>query len=164
MNHNSFIRGLLVAALLVAPLAVTAGHHSDNDESKSGSDKKHHRYDPVKRAQKHLDKLEQKLTLKDEQQTAWKKYSGAVLTRANERAANMKEFHGKRGEMADMDTASKLEKMALQMRERADKMQQMAQDTRTFQQALSPEQQASFDDYWKSQFRHGKKKHRNKKD
>jgi hypothetical protein len=37
----------------------------------------------------------------------------------------------------------------------------MAQDTRTFQQVLTPEQQTIFDKYWKSQFHRGKMRRRN---
>ena len=74
----------------------------------------------------------------------------------------MEEHRAHRGDHhADMDTASRLEHMSQRMRERADKLQQMAQDTRTFQQALTPEQQTTFDMYWKSQFGRWKKRGRN---
>jgi hypothetical protein len=37
------------------------------------------------------------------------------------------------------------------MQARADALKKVAQDTRAFQQVLSPEQQTIFDLYWKSQ-------------
>jgi hypothetical protein len=157
----SIFRGLLVLSLLAAPPFATAAHHSEDDSDMPGAGGQHQRMNPVERTQKHLDQLEQKLHLKAEQQTAWKTYSEIVLARASERAAHMKEFHAKRGEHhADMDTAELLEHMSQRMRERADKLQQMAQDTRTFQQALGPEQKTIFDLYWKSQFGQGKWRHR----
>jgi len=157
VNRTSILRGLLVATLLAAPLIATANHRSDDDASIHDGHDQHHRFDPVEKAQKHLDELEQKLHLKAEQQRAWKTYSNVVLARASERAARMKEFQAKRGEHhADMDTATLLEHLSQRMRKRADKLQRMANDTRTFQQALSPEQQTIFDMYWKSQFGKGK--------
>ena len=164
MNRTSFLHGLLATALLAVPFMATADHHSGNDASKSDTREKHHRFDPVEKAEKHLKTLEQKLNLQAEQQAAWKGYSTKVLARASERAAHMKEFHSKRKEHhASMDTATFLEHMSQRMREKADKMQEMAQDTRTFQQALSAEQQATFDRYWKSHFGHKKKGHRRDK-
>ena len=156
MNQTSILRDLLVLGLLAAPLFATAAHHSD-DSPMPGALDQHRRMNPVARTQKHLDELEQKLHLKAEQQAAWKTYADNALARANERAKHMEAIHAKRGERhGDMDTAARLEHMSPRMRERADKLQQMAQDTRAFQQALSPEQQTIFDVYWKSQFGRGK--------
>ncbi len=161
MNHISFLRGLLGVSILAAPTFVIAAHNTDEDHSMSDGQDQHHRMNPVERAQKHLDKLEQKLQVKPEQQAAWDAYADTALARAGERAKHMEEFHAKRGDHhGDMDTAARLEHMSQRMRERADKLQQMAQDTRAFQQALTPEQQTVFDRYWKSQFRRGKKRHR----
>ena len=140
MNQTSILRGLLVLGLLAAPLFATAAHHSD-DSPMPGAHDQHHRMNPVDRIQKFLDELEQKLHLKAEQQMAWKTYADTALARAGDRAKHMKELHTKRGDNhGDMDTAAWLEHMSQRMRERADKLQQAAQDTRAFQQTLSPEQ------------------------
>ena len=157
MNQTSILRGLLIFSVLAAPLLATAAHHSDDGASMPGAHAQHHRMNPVERAQKLLGELEQILHLKAEQQVAWKTYADTALARASERAKHMKEFHAKRGEHhGDMDTAARLEHMSQRMRERADKLQEMAQDTRAFQQALTPEQQTIFDLYWKSNFGRGK--------
>ena len=161
MNRNSISRGALALCLLATPLLAIADHHMDMDmDHHDGGDSAQHQggrhYDPVQRAEKHLKGLEQKLNLKADQQSAWKTYSGAVMARAQERAARMEEFHGKRGEMRDMDTASKMEQMSQWMRERADRLGQMAKDTRAFQQALTTEQQTIFDLYWKNHAGRGK--------
>ena len=42
--------------------------------------------------------------------------------------------------------------MSQAMRDRADKLQKVAQDTRAFEGVLSPEQKTIFDLYWKAQF------------
>ena len=162
MNHTSLLRGLLVASILAAPAFVIAAHDTDEDHSMSDGQDQRHRMNPVERAQKHLDNLEQNLHLKPEQQAAWNTYADTALARASERAKHMEEFHAKRGDdHGDMDMATRLEHMSQRMRKRADEMQQMAQDTRAFQQRLTPEQQTIFDLYWKSQFGRGKMRHRN---
>ena len=45
----------------------------------------------------------------------------------------------------------KLDKMSQAMREPADKLQKLAQDTRAFEGVLSPDQNTIFDLYWKAQ-------------
>jgi hypothetical protein len=163
VNQTSILPGMLVLGLLCTPLFATAAHHSDDDASTRGAHDQHQRMNPVERAQKHLDELEQDLHLKTEQQAAWRTYADIALARAEERAKHMQEHHATRGDHhGDMDTATKMEHMAQRMRERADKLQQMARDTRAFQQALTPEQQTIFDLYWKSQFGgRGKMRRRN---
>ena len=181
MIRNSISRGALALCLLAPPLLAIADHHMDADghmdsdghmnsdrsmdmDHHDGGDSAHHQggrhYDPVQRAEKHLKGLEKKLKLKSEQQSAWNTYSGAVMERAQERAGRMEAFHGKRGEMRDMDTASKLEKMAQWMRERADRLDGMASDTRAFQQTLTAEQQTIFDMYWEKHAGRGKGRNR----
>ena len=151
MNRNAISMGALALCLLAAPMVVTADHHKSKEHQG--------RHDPVQRAEKHLNGLEKKLNLKAEQQSAWNTYSAAVMERAEDRAARMKEFHGKRGEMKELDTASKLEKMAAWMRERADRLDAMARDTRAFQQTLTTEQQTIFDMYWEKHSKKGKRRH-----
>ena len=161
MNHTSFLRGLLVVSLSAAPAFAIAADNGKDHSISDGQDQ-HQRKNPVERAQKHLDKLEQKLQLTSDQQAAWNTYSDTALARATERAKHMEEHHAKGGDHhGDMDTATRLEHMSQRMRERADIMQQMAQDTRAFQQVLTPEQQTIFDKYWKSQFGRGKMRRRN---
>jgi hypothetical protein len=161
VKQTSIFRGLLLASLLAAPAFVVADQHAGEDQPMPGARRQQQHMDPIERTQKHLDQLEQKLHLKSEQQTAWNAYADAALARAGERAKHMQEIKAKRDEHhADMDTATRLEHMAQRMREHADKMQQMARDTRVFQQALSPEQQTIFDMYWKSHFGRGKMRRR----
>ena len=163
MNRTYFFRAFLIASIAITPAFVIAAHDSDADHSMSDDRDQHHRMDPTERAQKHLDKLEQQLQLTSDQQAAWNTYSKTALARAAERAKHMEEHRSRRDDHhGDMDTASRLEHMSQRMRERADKLQQMAQDTRTFQQVLTPEQQTIFDLYWKSQFGgRGKMRRRN---
>ena len=162
VNRTYFFRALLIASIATTPALVIAADDPDADRPMSGSQAQRQHMDPVERAQKHLDKLEQKLQLTSDQQAAWNTYSDTALARAAERAKHMEEHRAKGGDHhGDMDTASRLEHMSQRMRERADKLQQMAQDTRTFQQVLTPEQQTIFDKYWKSQFGRGKMRRRN---
>jgi len=163
VNRTYFFRALLIASIATTPAFAIAADDSGVDHSMSDGRDQHHRMDPAERAQKHLDKLEQKLQLTSDQQAAWNTYSDTALARASERAKHMEEHRAKGSDHhGDMDTASRLEHMSQRMRERADKLQQMAQDTRTFQQVLTPEQQTIFDKYWKSQFGgRGKMRRRN---
>jgi periplasmic protein CpxP/Spy len=162
VNHTSFLRALLVVSMFAAPAFMVAAQDTDADHSMPDGHNRHQGMNPVERAQQHLDELEQKLYLTADQQAAWKTYADTALARAADRAKHMEEFHAQRGDHhGDMDTASRLEHMSQRMRERADELQQMAKDTRAFQQTLTPEQQTIFDLYWKSQFqrgmRHGRK-------
>ena len=66
--------------------------------------------------------------------------------------AKMDEHRGHRGEgRAESDTATRLDNLSQAMRERADRLQEVAQDTRAFESALSPDQKTIFDLYWKAQ-------------
>ena len=159
MNRNSLFRGALVLCLLTTPLLAIADHHEDMDEHDGHSDAHHQgdrHHDPVQRAEKHLSGLEKKLNLTAEQQPAWKTYSNAVMARAQEKTTRRDEFKQERRELRDMDTASRLEKMSQWLRERADGLEQMAVDTRVFQQVLSAEQQAAFDQFWQKHAGRGK--------
>jgi hypothetical protein len=157
MNRNLISRGALALCLLATPLLATADHHKDKmrdgDSGAQHQGKRH--YDPVQRAEKHLIGLEKKLNLKAEQQTAWTTYSDAMMQRARDQAGRMKTFKSRRDEMRDLDTASKLERMAQWMRERADGLDAMAGETRLFQDSLTPEQQTIFDMYWEKHSRRG---------
>jgi predicted RNase H-like nuclease (RuvC/YqgF family) len=105
--------------------------------------------DPSARAQKRLDKLEKKLNLKPDQQAAWGTYKSAVLAQASERAAKMKAHHEqmKSGatKPAEMNAPQRMEEHAKHMREMADNMSRMAQNTQSLYQALTPEQRTIFD-------------------
>jgi len=153
MNKTSLFRGALGLAMLAATSGFVAAAEVPID-GKAAADKhaRHQRHDPVQHTQRTLDRLQAKLSLKEEQQPAWRTYSDAALARAKERADRMQEFRARRdAPRQDLDTASRLDKSAEAMRARADQLQKIAQDTRSFQQALSPEQQAIFDLYWKSE-------------
>ena len=152
MNRYALRQGLLAISLLaLAPLAFADHHHMmDHHDGNHGM---HHedggRFGPVKRAEKHLGDLEDKLNLTSDQQGAWKTYSQAVMGHAKERETRMKRYRGRRGMMHDdVDTATKLERMSQWMRAGADRLEQLAKDTRALQAVLSSEQQTIFDLYW----------------
>jgi hypothetical protein len=183
MERLTLTGGFLALCLLAAPMVTLADHHHDMDHHDGSDDTRHHdmdhrdmdhhdtnhhgdasdnhhgkdrRYDPVQRAEKHLKLLEQALELTADQRGAWSDYSDAVMAQAQNKADRMEQWRARRGEMRDLDTASKLEKMSEWMSERADRLAQMARDTRRFQQALTAEQQASFDQFWRKHSRHRK--------
>jgi Spy/CpxP family protein refolding chaperone len=157
MNKLSHLRGAVAFGLLAATGLVTAADNAPSHDAPAAKHAPYHRFDPVKHTQRRLDQLETKLVLKESQKSAWQAYTDAALVRAKDRSSRMQEFHAKRGApRQDLDTASKLEKAAERMRNRADELQKVAQDTRTFQQALTPEQRTIFDLYWKSQPRPGR--------
>lgn len=169
MKRNSTLNSLLALSLLALPAYALADNARDVQQIRVADAKPHHhqRHDPVKRAQRQLDQLAAKLQLTDAQQAAWQAYSQATLARAQERAEKMQAFRAQRSEARDrnegqakLDTATRMEKMAERMRERAASLDQVAQDTRALQQALTPQQQEALDAYWKSKRHHGKKAHR----
>lgn len=144
--------GILALSLLAASGFAAAADEAPNSLP-PGNHAKHRHFDPVTHTQRNLDSLAKKLNLKDEQKTAWQTYADGAMSRAQETTAKMQEFHSHKGEMrADVDTATRLDKMAQVMRDRADKLQKVAQDTRAFEGVLSPEQKTIFDLYWKAQF------------
>jgi hypothetical protein len=157
MKRTFNLRSIVALSLLAATGLVTAADNAPNSMPETGKHAAYKRFDPVQHTQRKLDNLEAKLSLKDDQKSAWQVYADAALSRAKDRTARMQEFHGKRGEpRKDLDTATKLDKAAEMMQARAEQLQKVAQDTRSFQQVLTPEQQAIFDLYWKSQQRRGK--------
>lgn len=164
MKRNSTLNSLLALSLLALPAYALADNARDVQQIRVADAKPHHhqRHDPVKRAQRQLDQLAEKLKLTDAQQPAWQAYSQATLSRAQERAQKMQALRAQLGAdaRAKLDTATQMEKMAERMRERAATLDQVAQDTRALQQALTPEQQEALDAYWKSKRHHGKKAHR----
>ncbi len=144
--------GILAMSLLAASGFAAAADEAPNSPP-PGKHAQHRHIDPVAHTQRNLDGLAKKLNLKDEQKTAWQTYADGAIARAQERSAKMQEFHSHKGEArADVDTATKLDKMSQAMRDRADKLQKVAQDTRAFEGVLSPEQKTIFDLYWKAQF------------
>jgi hypothetical protein len=150
----------LVALSMMAGLATAADKPAGATSAESGAPAKHashKRFDPVRQTQQRLDRLEGKLSLKEDQKTAWKTYYDAAVSRAQDRSAKLQALRDRKGEpRKEADTASRLEKSAEMMRARADQLEKIAQDTRAFQQVLTPEQQTIFDLYWKSQPRHGR--------
>lgn len=164
MKRNSTLNSLLALSLLALPAYALADNARDVQQIQVADAKPQHhpRHDPVKRAQRQLDQLAAKLQLTDAQQPAWQTYSQATLARAQERAQKMQALRAQLGADArpKLDTATQMEKMAERMRERAASLDQVAQDTRALQQALTPQQQEALDAYWKSKRHHGKKAHR----
>jgi hypothetical protein len=153
MNRHAVCNGLIgICLLAAAPLALADHHHMmDHDDGDHGM---HHendgRFGPVQRAEKHLGELEKKLNLKPDQQAAWQTYSQAVMGHAKDRASRKERIRERRGAIRDMDTATKLERMSQWMRQGADRLDQMAKDTRAFQNVLSAEQRTIFDLYWQA--------------
>lgn len=175
MKRNSTLNSLLALSLLALPAYALADNARDVQQIRVTDVKPQHhqRHDPVKRAQRQLDQLAEKLKLTDAQQAVWQTYSQATLARAQERAEKMKAFRAQRSDARDrgeagegsearakLDAATRMQKMAEHMRDRAAALDQAAQDTRALQQALTPEQQEALDAYWKSKRHHGKKAHR----
>jgi len=121
-----------------------------------------HEYDPVQRTEKHLGMLEKELKLNADQQSAWKAYSDSIVGFAKDKSERMEQFREERSELRDMDMASQLDKLAQMSRSRADRLEKLASETRTFQQALTPQQQTTFNEFWSKQMRYGTGKHRPK--
>ena len=170
MNRITISSGAFALCLLTAPLLAVADHHMDSggqmdsdrhmemDQHDSDSGAQHQggrHYDPAQRAEKDMSGLEQKLNLTAEQKPAWDMYSGAVMARVQESTARMEEMQKMRRELQDMDTASRLEQMSNWLRERADRLEKMAVDTRAFEQALTAEQRTTFDQFWQSRSARG---------
>ena len=132
---------------------------SEMDDHREGQGGQHE-YDPVERTEKHLGILEKELKLSADQQSAWKAYSDSIVGFAKDKSERMEQFREERSELRDMDMASKLDKLAQMSRSRADRLEKLASDTRTFQQALSTQQQSTFNEFWSKQMRYGKGKHR----
>ncbi len=111
--------------------------------------------DPVARATERLDDLSKKLNLTSAQKPAWTNYRSAMLKRAQQRAQEMeKRRSADRSAQKDVSTPDRLEGMAARMRAGAERVSQLANDTKTFYAALSREQKTIFDLYaansWRS--------------
>jgi len=153
MSKTFTLRSSILAMSLLAASGFAAAADEAPNNPPPGKHAHHRQFDPVARTQHHLDGLARKLNLKVDQQTAWLAYSDGAIARAKERTARIEEHRSHRGEArVDADTATKLDKMSQAMRERADQLQKVAQDTRAFEGVLSPEQKTIFDLYWKAQF------------
>ena len=154
MSKTFALRSGILAMTLLAASGFTAAADQAPHGATPGKHAQHRHLDPVAHTQRNLDKLAQQLNLKDEQKSAWQAYAGGAISRAKERTAKMQEQRSHKGEArAQVDTATKLDKMSQAMRDRADALQKLAQDTRAFEGVLSPEQKTIFDLYGKAQFR-----------
>lgn len=153
MSKTFTIRSSILAMSLLAASGFAAAADESPGNPPPGKHAQHRHFDPVAHTQRSLDKLAQKLNLKDEQKSAWQAYADNAISRAKERTAKMEEHRSHKAEArAEVDTATKLDKISLAMRERADHLQKIARDTRAFEAVLSPEQKTIFDLYWKAQF------------
>jgi hypothetical protein len=161
MDRTSTLRDICALVFLAASGLAVAGDNSSDHRSMHGGAGQHHQFDPVAHTQRNLDALEAKLNLRSEQRGAWQAYAENALARAREAASRMEERRARQGETgAEADTAARLERMSLRLRERAERLQQVAQDTRKFEDALSSEQKTIFDLYWKAQWHQRKMGHR----
>ncbi|HVY05286.1 MAG TPA: Spy/CpxP family protein refolding chaperone [Burkholderiales bacterium] len=155
MSKTFTLRSGIIAMGLLAASGFAAAADEAPAGAPAGQHAQHRHFDPVAHTQRSLDNLAKKLNLKDEQKVAWQTYADGALARAKEKSDKMQEMHARKHEArADTDTATKLDHMSQMMRDRADKLQKVAQDTRAFENVLSPEQKTIFDLYWKSQFHH----------
>lgn len=153
MSKPFTLRSSILAMSLLAASGFAAAADEASSSPPPGKHAQHRQFDPVARTQHNLDGLARKLNLKEDQQAAWLAYSDGAMARAKERAARMEEHSSHKGDMrADADTATRLDKMSQAMRDRADQLQKVAQNTRAFEGVLSPEQKTIFDLYWKAQF------------
>lgn len=153
MSKMFTLRGSILAMSLLAASGFAAAAEQAPSGPPPGKHAQHQHFDPVAHTQRNLDKLAQRLNLKDEQKAAWQAYADSAISRAKERTTKMEEHRSHKGEArAEVDTATKLEKMSQAMRDSADQLQKVAQDTRVFEGVLSPDQKTIFDLYWKAQF------------
>ena len=139
--------------LLLAPFGVAGAQRADTSSIRGDSLRQ-------RIEERFAARTQEELGLNDGQTAAWRAYADSAISRAKERTAMVEEHRSRKGEArAEVDTATKLDKMSQAMRDRADQLQKVAQDTRAFEGVLSPEQKAIFDLYWKMQF-HQRKGHR----
>ncbi|HKB81649.1 MAG TPA: Spy/CpxP family protein refolding chaperone [Burkholderiales bacterium] len=144
--------GVLAMSLLAASGFAMAADEAPNSPP-PGKHAQHRQFDPVAHTHRNLDTLAQKLNLKDEQKSAWQVYADSAISLAKEKAVKLEEHRShKREARTEVDTATRLDKLSQAMRDRADQLQKVAQDTRAFEGVLSPEQKTIFDLYWKAQF------------
>jgi hypothetical protein len=161
MNRTFALRSGILAAGLLAASGFASAADSAPEHAAGASHGHHQRFDPVARTRHNLDSLAKKLDLKEEQQAAWQAYADGALSRAEERTAKMQDHRAHKGEArAETDTATRLDRLSQAMRDRADRLQKIAADTRAFEGVLSSEQKTIFDLYWKSKFHPGMMHHR----
>jgi Skp family chaperone for outer membrane proteins len=162
MNKTINLRsGILAFSLLAVSGFVTAADDVAGVSQHGAKHERQHHFDPVAHMQRDLDNLSKKLALQDTQKEAWRAYADSALNRTKDRASKMQEMRGQRHrESANEDTAARLDRMSQVMRERADELGKIAQDTRSLQSVLTPEQKTILDLYWKAQFRRGTMHHR----
>jgi Spy/CpxP family protein refolding chaperone len=153
MSKTFIVRSSILALSLLAASAFAAAADEAPNSPPPGKPAQHRHLDPAAHTQHNLDKLAKKLNLRDEQKAAWQTYVDGAISRAKEKMAKMEEHRPHNGEArAEVDTATKLDKMSQVMRNRADQLQKVAQDTRVFEGVLSADQKTIFDLYWKAQF------------
>jgi Spy/CpxP family protein refolding chaperone len=155
MSKTFTLCNIVLAMSLLAASGFAAAADEAPNSPAPGKLAQHGHFDPVAHTQRNLDRLAQKLNLKDDQKVAWQRYADSAMSRAKERAAKMEERGSHRGEArGEVDTATKLDKISQAMRNRADRLQKVAQDTRAIENVLSTEQKTIFDLYWQAQYRH----------
>jgi len=153
MSKTFTLRSSILAMSLLAASGFAAAADEAQNSPPPGRHAQHRHIDPVARTQRNLDNLAGKLNLKDEQKVAWQTYADGAISRTKERTAKMQELRSHKGEArVEADTSTKLDRMSQAMRERADKLQKIAQDTRAFEDVLTTDQKTIFDLYWKAKF------------
>jgi len=153
MSKTFTLRSSILAMSLLAASGFAAAANEAQNSPPPGKHAQHRHIDPVARTQRNLDNLAGKLNLKDEQKVAWQTYADSAISRAQDRTAQMQQLRSHKGEArVEADTSTKLDRMSQAMRERADRLQKIAQDTRAFEDVLTTDQKTIFDLYWKAKF------------
>lgn len=109
--------------------------------------------DPVAFANKRLSELKDKLNITPAEEPAWQTFADKVNAQAKATAA----LHEKmRGEMNSpgLTTPDRMAKMAEFLKTRSQHMAAMSEVTRTFYNALTPEQKAIFDKMHQGRMKH----------
>lgn len=111
------------------------------------------RPDPAQMAEKHAQRLRDALQLRPDQEPALRQLIAATARPAGEHR------HGARGEMRNLSTPQRLDRMQAMMAERQQRFAQRAEATKRFYAQLSPSQQRAFDTLHQGRGGHGHRGH-----
>ncbi len=133
-----FIASLFAISLVQAgPLNTT----SAPDDAHTG---KHMSSDPATTTQTHLRQLKSALKITPEQEPVWQAYADRVAAQIKSMANDHEHIYHEEFNKS-MTTPERMEKMAANMKARAQDMSNMAVSTKTLYDKLTPEQRTTFD-------------------
>jgi hypothetical protein len=147
---KSFVKPLLISALLASSAMLVqaqmpmAGQGMMQAHAQGG----HGRMDPAKMQERMAARqaeLKASLGLSAAQEAAWADYVAAMQPPANHQRMNRDERQKMHQEMMSLATPQRLDRMAAVKAERDAQMHRREQATRNFYDALTPEQQKTFD-------------------